>query len=242
MKAPWHVSVLIPARNEEQLLPRCLHSVLAACAAVPFPVSCDIVVAVDCSTDQTWEIAHRLIAARAHGAVVRSDAGIVGHARAFATDTALLRHLGDHSRWWLANTDADCEVPADWLVAQLALAEKGAHAVAGIVDVDSFHEHDARVEQLFRSTYILPADRPHAHVHGANLGMRADAYLRAGGWHCLATAEDHDLWKRLNQHGAACISTDRLRVVTSGRRTGRAPSGFADALAAHNLAHNETAA
>jgi hypothetical protein len=27
-----------------------------------------------------------------------------------------------------------------------------------------------------------------------------------------------------------------LRVVTSGRRTGRAPHGFADALAAHNRA------
>jgi hypothetical protein len=30
------------------------------------------------------------------------------------------------------------------------------------------------------------------------------------------------------------LSSARLRVVTSGRRVGRAPAGFAGALAAHN--------
>jgi hypothetical protein len=71
-------------------------------------------------------------------------------------------------------------------------------------------------------------------VHGANLGIRADVYLRTGGWRGLATAEDHDLWQRLGKIAARRASTAVVKVLTSGRRVGRAPHGFADALAAHN--------
>ena len=49
--SPWHICVLIPARNEEVLLPRCLRSVLKASARLPANVTFDIVVAVDSSTD-----------------------------------------------------------------------------------------------------------------------------------------------------------------------------------------------
>jgi hypothetical protein len=64
--------------------------------------------------------------------------------------------------------------------------------------------------------------------------VRADVYLHAGGWADLATAEDHDLWSRLPLAGASRLSSSLLKVVTSGRRSGRAPLGFAGALAAHN--------
>jgi hypothetical protein len=37
-------------------------------------------------------------------------------------------------------------------------------------------------------------DGTHPHVHGANLGIRADAYSDAGGWNDLTVAEDHCLW------------------------------------------------
>ena len=40
-----------------------------------------------------------------------------------------------------------------------------------------------------------------------NLGVRADAYLRAGGWADTATGEDHDLWERLRSTGAALSSS-----------------------------------
>jgi hypothetical protein len=74
------------------------------------------------------------------------------------------------------------------------------------------------------------------HVHGANLGVRADVYRRAGGLRDLRTAEDHDLWRRLIQLSARTVSTSRIEVVTSSRRVGRAPHGFADSLAAYNKA------
>jgi hypothetical protein len=230
----WHVGVLVPARNEEDLLPRCLLSIVRACAALPVGVTCDVVVAVDSSTDRTWELACNLLP-RELGVAVKTEAGMVGMARAFAARMLLARYKGPAQRCWMANTDADCCVPESWLLDQLMLARSGVEAVTGIIDVDDFAEHGPGVERRFRETYQVDADGGHPHVHGANLGVRADAYLRAGGWSELATAEDHDLWNRLGSLGCRRRSLARISVLTSGRRVGRAPHGFAGALAAHNV-------
>jgi hypothetical protein len=166
--------------------------------------------------------------------VVVTDAGQVGNARALAAKMALRRYKGPRKRCWLANTDADCAVPSDWLLRQLAVAQRGVEAVAGIVEVDSFAEHKPEVKELFRLSYTIRPDGTHPHVHGANIGVRADAYLRTGGWMEIATAEDHDLWGRLQRGGHERLSDATLHVLTSGRRVGRAPLGFAGALASHN--------
>lgn len=230
----WHICVLIPACNESELLPRCLESVIAARSKLPSQVTCDIVVAVDSSTDDTRELAETLL--HGIGTVISIDVQSVGQARAFAAEVAFARYAGPMKRCWLANTDADCSVPDSWLNDQLALAEQNVEAVAGVVDVDTFQEHKPHVRARFYATYHIHEDGSHLHVHGANLGIRADAYLRAGGWAALTTAEDHDLWNRLRSVGSIRMSIAKLRVWTSGRRVGRAPQGFADALAAHNEA------
>jgi glycosyltransferase involved in cell wall biosynthesis len=233
MKSPsWHIAVLIPARNEERLLPRCLYSVQVARARLPPGVTSDAILVSDSSQDGTSAIAEKIL--EGSGVVVHTEMGAVGAARALAAEIALQRYNGPLERCWLANTDADCEVPVDWLVDQLAIAERGFAAVAGIIDVDSFVEHQMGVKELFRLTYSINSDGSHPHVHGANLGVRADAYLRTGGWMNLETAEDHDLWERLRSCGHRHLSDASLQVITSGRRVGRAPCGFADALAAHN--------
>lgn len=230
--APWHIAVLIPARNEEALLPRCLHSVLRAMAALDGSATVDVVVVADSCCDNTEHLAKGFL--QQHGRVLSSTAGMVGQVRALAAQAAMERCPALLEHCWLANTDADCEVPEAWLQQQLALAMAGWAAVAGIVDVDCFAEHLPVVEARFRSSYVLPLTGGHPHVHGANLGVRADAYLQVGGWGSLSTAEDHDLWSRLRQAGARCLSDRSLQVVTSGRRVGRAPLGFAGALARHN--------
>jgi len=230
--AKWHIAVLIPARDEEELLPRCLRSILEACRRLPNGVTTDIVLVVDRSTDKTRAVAEALI--QREGVVIETNAGCVGSSRALAADIALERYEGPRNRCWLANTDADCEVPGDWLIQQLSIAESGYAAVAGIIDVDTFAEHEASVPQIFRLTYLIHTDGTHPHVHGANLGVRADAYVESGGWKSLLTAEDHDLWQRLHHGKHRRSSNASLRVITSGRRIGRAPHGFAEALSAHN--------
>jgi glycosyltransferase involved in cell wall biosynthesis len=229
---PWHIGVLVPARNEESLLPRCIASLLAARLMLPEEATCDIVVVVDSSTDRTREIAETMLLD--NGIVVPIDARAVGQARAVAANVLLERYTGSLKYCWLANTDADCEVPIGWLVDHLAIARLGVDAVAGIVDVDSFAEHNPFVRERFRLSYHIHTDGTHPHVHGANMGVRADAYLRAGGWLALETAEDHDLWHRLHQTGHHPLSAAKLQVTTSGRKIGRAPHGFAEALAAHS--------
>jgi glycosyltransferase involved in cell wall biosynthesis len=232
MSAAWEVAVLIPARNEEVLLGHCLESAIRSIDALPPTVGASIVLVSDCSTDRTAEIAFGLIGEK--GSVLHTRAGTVGTARALAASYAIARTAMPLSNVWLANTDADCVVPPSWLKDQIDFATAGIEAVAGIVAVDSFAEHGPEVLARFRASYPIYPDGTHPHIHGANLGVRADRYIHVGGWADLKTAEDHDLWGRLRKTGASMLSSAHLRVVTSGRRIGRAPSGFAGALAAHN--------
>jgi cellulose synthase/poly-beta-1,6-N-acetylglucosamine synthase-like glycosyltransferase len=231
---PWHVAVLIPARNEELLIQRCLNSVLSACSRLPSSISTDVVVACDSSTDLTLEIAARVLAD--WGIAVATEVAIVGSARRLAARVALQRYAGSLTRCWLANTDADCCVPSTWLVDQIAIADQGIDAIAGVINVDSFEEHSVGSDIRFRNSYLIHSDGSHPHVHGANMGVRADAYRRSGGWRGLETAEDHDLWNRLVRTACRQHSTARVSVITSGRRVGRAPRGFAEALAVHDEA------
>jgi cellulose synthase/poly-beta-1,6-N-acetylglucosamine synthase-like glycosyltransferase len=223
---------VIPARDEQELLPRCLRSVQEARRVLPSHITSDLVVVIDRSTDDTFDIARAIV--QDSGIVVESEAGCVGTARALGVRVALERYAGESRHCWLANTDADCEVPATWRQDQLVYANAGIAAVAGIIDVDSFIDHETFVPERFHHSYRINADGTHPHIHGANLGVRADAYLQSGGWQDLSTAEDHDLWRRLHERKHQRISDARLCVLTSGRRVGRAPFGFADALAAHN--------
>ncbi|MBL7335209.1 glycosyltransferase, partial [Escherichia coli] len=57
----WHIAVLIPARDEEALLPRCLRSIQRARLRLPESVSSDVVVVSDRSADQTRSCAERIL-------------------------------------------------------------------------------------------------------------------------------------------------------------------------------------
>src|SRR4030095_5822924 len=63
--------------------------------------------------------------------------------------------------------------------------------------------HALRRRRLLRSTYEIPEDRPHPHVHGCNLGVRGDAYLDAGGWPGMDLAEGDRLWNAIRERGWA---------------------------------------
>jgi glycosyltransferase involved in cell wall biosynthesis len=117
------IAVLVPAHNEQTLIPACL----AAAGAVPV-VAVELIVAGDACTDDTARIA-----ARAGAHVVRVNARNVGAARAAAAAVAL-RH-GPHGLW-LATTDADSRVSVRWL--HQHRARRGAQVIAGSVTVDDW--------------------------------------------------------------------------------------------------------
>ena len=104
------IGVVIPAHNEEDLLPGCLAAVRQAAQRVA-PVPVQLIVVADACTDRTAEHA-----ARAGASVLRIGARCVGAARAAGMRQALSRawHL-DPGSLWLATTDADTLVPRGWL-------------------------------------------------------------------------------------------------------------------------------
>lgn len=225
-----HVTVVIPARDEAITLPRTLHSIDDALSELPRGVTGECIVVLDsCRDDSARVTAEALARSRWASRVVETDVACAGAARALGTRAVFDRLVHEPRHVWLANTDADTVVPADWLRVQLDLANQGADAVAGIVELDI--DADERLRRAFGAAYTLGRDGTHRHVHGANLGVRANVYGAAGGWHHLHSGEDHDLWKRVQVAGT-CVSTTASVVRTSGRLAGRAPCGFADDLTA----------
>lgn len=205
------VAVIIPARDEEALIGRCLTSVLAAASAVEAHVS--VTVAADGCLDRTAEIARAFPGVT----VLELESSNVGAARAAAADFALRRGAE-----WLANTDADSVVPPNWLVDQLHHASRGVDVVVGTVrpELDDLTEEQLRAWQ---ATHV--AGEPNGHVHGANLGIRASAYREVGGYLTLPEHEDVDLVARLA--GRPRVASDAAEVVTSSRSFGRTPGGYA---------------
>ena len=212
--------VVIPAHNEQDLLPACLAAVRHAARQVSVPVH--LVVVADACTDKTAELA------RAQGAtVIESGAHSVGAARR-AGVRQVLRSAGrlDPAAVWVATTDADSLVPRRWLSRQLRYARQGWKTVAGTVTVADWAGHPPHVQRLYTQGYRAWQGH-HPHVHGANLGFTADAYLAVGGFRPLPTAEDHGLVDDLRAAGVPLLCTSRLPLVTSARRHARAPAGFA---------------
>ncbi len=88
-----------------------------------------------------------------------------------------------------------------------------------------WNDHPPHLLATFAARYAI-GDGSHPHVHGANLGCRASAYLKAGGFPPLRTGEDHDLLRGLSLNGCAIARSSDIAVTTSSRRSGRAPAGF----------------
>lgn len=229
------VAVIIPVHNEEPHLARALAAVSAAADALQHSqpdTDVSIVVVLDACTDGSGAVAARCAAADRRITLLPVGFRSVGRSRRAGINVILTGHLPDRAgagrvraaeRVWLANTDADSCVPANWLVRQVELADRGADAVLGTVEPDPAGMDG----ELLRRWHIRhPMGEDHPHVYGANFGVRASAYERAGGFPRQRSQEDRALVERLRRHGFRIASTDTVRVVTSGRTEARAPQGF----------------
>lgn len=210
------IAAIVPAHNEADHIGACVRSLQRASRCRRLngePVI--VVVVLDECTDATGAIA------RDAGALVLSvRARNVGTARAAGAEFAL-----DVGARWLAFTDADSVVAPEWLADQLDLHSD---AVCGTVAVRHWGAYGARMQQHYERTYT-DADG-HRHIHGANLGVSASAYRRAGGFKALTSSEDVALVEALGQTGARIAWSARPRVETSARKTFRAPLGFGATL------------
>lgn len=245
------VCVVVPVHDEQELLGRCISALRHAVAheaARPGGVRVEVVLVLDGCTDASGEIARR---SPFH--VVEVSERRVGAARGVGVDVALAA-LHDHpvgvlrpdsgsraaprdrsavapipiqiplDRVWIASTDADSAVPPRWVSSQVGLADSGADVVVGTVRPDPA-DLTSRQRSAWQTSHV--SGQANGHVHGANLGMRADVYVRAGGYPHWDEHEDVALVARARDAGARVVASDDAWVLTSGRQQGRTPGGYA---------------
>ena len=220
------LAVIVPASNEEQHIASCLASIGAARAHLAQSraagVQVRVFVVLDGCRDRTATIAARFPWVRP----VMISAGRVGAVR-HAGALAAIGSAPPARELWLANTDADCAVPRDWLSFMVAESRRNTQVVLGTVLPGP--GLPAALEKAWLSRHHLREGHPH--VHGANFGIRADTYLTLGGWQPLRLGEDVALAGRAAKAGhLQIIRTASIPVVTSSRTAARAPGGFASYL------------
>ncbi|HEY4095691.1 MAG TPA: glucosyl-3-phosphoglycerate synthase [Baekduia sp.] len=229
--------VVIPARDEEALVGRCL-AALAVQEGIA-PEAFEVVLVLDRCADATEAVARG--AARAGGVVLhlaRSPVPGVGAARRHGMDLACARlEAAGRPDGLIACTDADTEVDPGWLAAQLALVEQGADAVGGWIDLDPSGARllppdalDRRQERARARLAAVVAQDPNAEHHffsGASMGVTARAYRAVGGLEPVDALEDEGFARRLAGAGLRIVRSGAVRVSTSARTDGRAPRGLA---------------
>lgn len=224
MNPPSAVAVVVPARDEEELLPACLDAIADAVSALTRAhpaIRTRVFVVLDACQDGSAEV----VAGRSGVSAVVSQAGNVGVARALGVAAAAdwAAATGEASLW-VANTDGDSVVPRHWLQSQIRMARRGRVLVVGTVRPRA---DDLSADELAQWHERHSDADGHEHVHGANLGFAWDAYESVGGFAPIPTHEDVELVAALRRAGVDWVATGEIPVTTSGRRVARAPNGFA---------------
>jgi hypothetical protein len=204
------IGVVVPAKDEQRLLPACLTGLLGAARQVPIPVT--VVVVLDSCSDRSATVVE---AVRQNTTDVAVEAVVVTANSVGAARRAGMRTLLDRYSWrldglWLASTDA-----------------AGARVVLGTITVTDWQERNPAVRDRAIAEYTATH---HRHVHGANLSFTADAYQSAGGFPAQPFDEDVALVQEFTTAGEPIAWAVDLPVSTSARRKSRTPFGFAGYL------------
>jgi glycosyltransferase involved in cell wall biosynthesis len=229
------LAVIVPAANEEQNIASCLASIGAARAhlarSAVAGVQVQVFVVLDGCQDRTAAVA--TLFPGVWPVVIR--AGRVGAAR-HAGALAAIGSAPPARELWLANTDADSVVPRDWLSFMVAESRRDTQVMLGTVLPGP--GLPVALTKAWLSGHHLREGHPH--IHGANFGIRADTYLKLGGWQPLTMGEDVDLAGRATAAGhLRIIRTASIPVMTSSRTAARAPGGFASYLTDLGAAHQK---
>ncbi len=178
------VSIVVPARNEEENI----GALMASLAALDFPRErLEILVVDHQSTDRTAEIA------RAAGAkVLQKTGGTISTARNFGAGRAAAEIV--------AFLDADCTVAADWLKRALPyFADPAVGAVGSYYVVPAEPATWVRAA-LQTQVAARPKSSEGKWVPAGNMLIRKQVFMQCGGFdETLMTCEDVDLCYRVAQ-------------------------------------------
>ncbi|EIM75748.1 family 2 glycosyl transferase [Nitritalea halalkaliphila LW7] len=201
------VSLLLPARNEEQMLPACLE----ALDRLDYPLDkLQILLGNDNSTDRTGAMMEAWAATRPHVQVVHVPAytveGAFQNGKAAALATMARQAKGDVYLF----TDADCQVPPTWARHMvLGLRQSAAGYLTGVTRVrpNGLWARLQGVDWWLTLGFMKVLDDLSISITsmGNNMAITADAYKRVGGFEKVkfALTEDFAVAAAIRQAGYA---------------------------------------
>jgi cellulose synthase/poly-beta-1,6-N-acetylglucosamine synthase-like glycosyltransferase len=233
------VVVVVPARDEEDLVATTLWHIVRSVEHARrhgLVRAARIELVAHRCTDRTVDRARHVLSAVPFAHVTRDDtAETVGRVRHAAARRGLGRLGGPAHSTWVLSTDADSRVGTSWVADVVDQGRRAdAVAVVGLAPLDTWTGSPAGAAAYTRVLDLkMRSERghhQHDHVYGANLAVRADAYLDVGGFPDVRLGEDQALVDALAARGHRVLRTASIRVTTSGRHDGRADGGLADHL------------
>lgn len=204
---PVFVSVVVPARDEEEYLPGCLNSLLDQ----TYPKELyEVILVNDRSTDSTPHIARKFAERDERVKVLNTiESGkLTGKQRAL--DTGIRASSGEI----VLNTDADCEAPPGWIEDTVREFDAEVGLVAGYVpfiEEDSNNGILRRAAVIFQSIDLLSSYGISMGsmalglawtCTGNNLAFRREIYDELGGFEALGftSTEDSMLLQWIDRH------------------------------------------
>ncbi|MFC1556373.1 glycosyltransferase [candidate division KSB1 bacterium] len=199
------VSVVIPARNEEDTIERCLVSV----AGIDYPdEKLQIIVVDDHSEDDTSSICESISGKFADFTLIRlSELPGAGRGKIAALEHGYREARGEI----VVQTDADCIVPDQWLRSLTGRFDRDTGIVGGLTILESAGTGNACFTQVqsLDWTYLLSVGAganalgfPLSCI-GNNLAVRKAAYESVGGYESISfsVTEDFALFKEITRKG-----------------------------------------
>lgn len=208
------VSFIIPAYNEEKVLPACLDSIYKEIKRNP-GISFEVIVADNKSTDRTSEIVKKY-----PGAVVILEEKKGANC---ARQAAFLKSTGD----MLASLDADTILPEGWVKRALGEFSKrpGLICISGpFIYYDTSLLTRLTVKMFYLAGLAISLVNKHifkvcSMIQGGNLMVKRAAMEKIGGFNTGIKfyGDDTDLARRLNRLGDVRF-TFSMPIYASGRR------------------------
>ena len=234
------VAVVVPVHNEEQHLARALAGIRAAANALQAcqpGVGVTVVVVLDTCTDNSGDIAARAAAADTRITLSRGclpergEKPPGGHRNAAGRLSTVRGVLPPGGCGW------PTRMPIPAFLRTGCRARSASRTPGRTPCSDQWNRIRTGMDpEILRRWHARhPFEEDHAHVYGANFGVRASAYELSGGFPRQRSHEDRALVETLRRRGFTVRATDSIRVLTSGRIHARAPHGFGAYLLALGL-------
>lgn len=188
-------SIIIPARNEEENIGACLHSILSQ----NYPPSLfEIIVVDDFSTDHTASVVEKLQHQYTNLKLINLSRELEGKSLNAYKKKAIEIGIGNSTGDWIVTTDADCFVTKNWLSSFAAFIQQQqpVFVAAPVVFVNSgtilstFQYIDFATMQGITAASVSVGF--HSMCNGANLAYRKDAFYKVNGFAGIDTIASGD--------------------------------------------------